>query len=369
MFLEIHMIQSFAPSNLNRDDTNAPKDCEFGGVRRARISSQCIKRALRMHPSFAQTTRVEPGIRTRWMNRLLTEVLTKAGKDPDQAKTVSEAFTTQYCKMDKSHTSVLLYISKEEIDQTVAQLTAKWDDIIASLKDGKNSLIEENAKELFKTLKGRTSAPDIAMFGRMMAEKPDLNIDAACQVAHAISTHRVNMEMDFYTAADDLATSDETGAGMMGTTGFNSACFYRYARIDWQQLLNNLGGEREIACRAVEGFLRAAVAAVPTGKQNSFAAQNPPSLLLAIAREDSQGWSLANAFEKPVAPDREGGLIAPSIRALDAHWGKLVKIYDASNMQAYLLALDAEDQLDSLKTYQVESLEDWINKTIQSLPC
>lgn len=369
MFIEVHLIQSFAPSNLNRDDTNAPKDCEFGGVRRARISSQCIKRALRLHPSFAEATKVEPGIRTRWMNRMLAESLVSAGKDPEQSKAISAAFATQYCKMDKEHTSVLLYVSKDEINTTVAQLTARWDEIISSLKDGKSPVIDEIAKDLFKALKGRTSAPDIAMFGRMMAEKPDLNIDAACQVAHAISTHRVNMDMDFYTAADDLATSDETGAGMMGTTGFNSACFYRYARIDWQQLLANLGGHREIACRAVEGFLRAAIAAVPTGKQNSFAAQNPPSLLLAVARADSQGWSLANAFEKPVSPDREGGLIAPSIRALDAHWGKLVKVYGENGMQAFLLALDGEDQLDSLKKYQVQTLEDWIHKTVQSLPC
>lgn len=369
MFLEIHMIQSFAPSNLNRDDTNAPKDCEFGGVRRARISSQCIKRALRLHPSFAAATNVEPGIRTRWMNRLLAEALVKAGKDPEQAKVVSEAFATQYCKMDKEHTSVLLYVSRDEIDQTVAQLTARWDEIVSNLKDGKSPVIEGIAKDLFKALKGRTSAPDIAMFGRMMAEKPDLNIDAACQVAHAISTHRVNMEMDFYTAADDLPASDKTGAGMMGTTGFNSACFYRYARVDWEQLLANLDGDREIACRAVEGFLRASVAAVPTGKQNSFAAQNPPSLLLAVVREDSQGWSLANAFEKPVTPDREGGLIAPSIRALDAHWGRLVKVYGENGMRAFLLALDGEDQLNSLKRYQVQSLEEWIHKTVQSLPC
>jgi CRISPR system Cascade subunit CasC len=369
MFLEIHIIQSFAPSNLNRDDTNAPKDCEFGGVRRARISSQCIKRALRLHPTFAEAMKVQPGIRTRWMNRMLVQALVSAGKDPEQAKVVSEAFATQYCKMDKEHTSVLLYVSKDEIGQIVAQLNARWDEIISSLKDGKSPVVEAIAKELLRSLKGRTSAPDIAMFGRMMAEKPDLNIDAACQVAHAISTHRVNMEMDFYTAADDLATSDETGAGMMGTTGFNSACFYRYARIDWQQLLSNLGGDREIACRAVEGFLRAAVAAVPTGKQNSFAAQNPPSLLLAVAREESQGWSLANAFEKPVTPDREGGLIAPSVRALDAYWAKLTRAYGNHSMQAFLLALDAEDQLDSLKGYQVQSLEDWVNKTIQSLPC
>lgn len=367
MFIEVHIIQSFSPSNLNRDDTNAPKDCEFGGVRRARISSQCIKRAVRLHPVFAKTTSVEPGVRTRWMNRIISNALQKAGKDPDLSKSVSEAFVSHYCKMDKEHTSVLLYISQAEIDTTTEQLTAKWDEIIASMKDGKNPVIEAIAKDLFKDIKGRTSAPDIAMFGRMMAEKPDLNIDAACQVAHAISTHRVNMEMDFYTAADDMAEED-TGAGMMGTTGFNSACFYRYARIDWDLLVKNLGGDRAAANRTVEAFLRSVVAAVPTGKQNSFAAQNPPSLMMTTVREDGQGWSLANAYERPVQPDRNGGLIAPSIRALDEHWERMAAVYGVDGQKSFVLAVNGTYELEALKKHQVGTLEDWVTKTVQELP-
>ncbi len=368
MFIEVHILQSFSPSNLNRDDTNTPKDCEFGGVRRARISSQCIKRAVRLHPVFAATTQVEPGTRTRWMNRMISNALLKAGKEPELSKLVSEAFVSHYCKMDKEHTSVLLYISKAEVDTTVDQLVSHWDEISTSMKDGNKETIESISKELLKNLKGRTSAPDIAMFGRMMAEKPDLNIDAACQVAHAISTHRVNMEMDFYTAADDMATQEETGAGMMGTTGFNSACFYRYARIDWDLLVQNLDGDREVAGRAVEAFLRAVVAAVPTGKQNSFAAQNPPSLLFTTVREDGQGWSLANAFEKPVQPDRSGGLVEPSTKALDAYWGKLAAAYGAAGQKSFVLAVDGEEELDSLKQFKVGTLEEWVNKTVQALP-
>lgn len=368
MFIEIHIIQSFSPSNLNRDDTNTPKDCEFGGVRRARISSQCIKRAIRLDPVFAKTTSVEPGVRTRWMNRIISNNLQKAGKDPDLSKSISEAFVSQYCKMDKEHTSVLLYISQDEIDTTVAKLTAQWDEIVSSLKDGKSKVVEDIAKDLFKSLKNRTSAPDIAMFGRMMAEKPDLNIDAACQVAHAISTHRVNMELDFYTAADDMAMDEETGAGMMGTTGFNSACFYRYARIDWDLLVKNLGGDRTAANRAVEAFLRAAAVAVPTGKQNSFAAQNPPSLLLTTVREDGQGWSLANAFEKPVRPEFNGGLVSPSIKALDEYWERMAAVYAVNGQKSFLLAVDGATQLEALKQFSVGDLEEWVNKTVQALP-
>lgn len=367
MFIEIHILQNFAPSNLNRDDTGNPKDTEFGGVRRARISSQCIKRAIRNHPVFTQKTAVEPAVRTRWMTRLLVDPLVKAGKDQVQAQTVADAFAVQYSKMEKGHTSVLLYLSRTEIQKMVQDILAKWEDIIAGLKDGKNPLIDALAKDMFKALKDRTSAPDIALFGRMLAEKPELNIDAASQVAHAISTHRVSMDMDFYTAVDDLTRDDEAGAGMMGVTGFNSACFYRYARLDWELLLKNLDGDRNLAEKTVEGFLRAAVAAVPTGKQNSFAAQNPPDFLLAVVRKDGESWSLANAFEKPVKAGRDGGYLAPSLAALDSYWGRLVKAYGSDGVKPIALALDEDAPLSNLKSALVDNREAWIQAIMAGL--
>ena len=285
MFVELHMIQSFAPSNLNRDDTNNPKDCEFGGVRRARISSQCIKRAIRTSPVFAETTEVGIGTRTKRLLGRLREPLVEAGKSVAEATEVLTHFVPLYAskladKDDKDDevkkTAVLLYIGDEELDHIAEALLQEWD----TLSDKKT--MQKLARRLVKEHKGKTSAPDIALFGRMLAEKPVLNLDAACQVAHAISTHPVSMEMDFYTAVDDLAPDEETGAGMMGVTGFNSACFYRYARIDWRQLVANLNDDLMLAKRTVEGFLKASVAAVPTGKQNAFAAHNPPDFLLAV---------------------------------------------------------------------------------------
>jgi CRISPR system Cascade subunit CasC len=220
-----------------------------------------------------------------------------------------------------------------------------------------------------KGQKDWTSAPDIALFGRMLAEKPELGLEAACQVAHAISTHRVTMEMDFYTAVDDLNPEDTAGAGMMGFTGFDSACFYRYARIDWDQLLENLNGDASLARRSVEGFLRAAVAAVPSGKQNSFAANNPPNFLLAVVRRDGMGWSLANAFERPVHSRSDGGLVAPSVAALDAYWDRLCQVYGTDMLlRSAALALDADLPLESLKETQVENLEAWIGAVTQALP-
>lgn len=369
MYIELHLIQNFAPSNLNRDDTNNPKDCEFGGVRRARISSQCIKRAIRQHPAFASATAVEPAHRTRYVTRLLSSALIQAGKPAEQAQAAAAAFAAQFSGLDKKNperNNVLIYISDQEVQAVVAGLLEGWDTTTASLEAGKAPDVNAQAKELFKTLKERTSAPDIAMFGRMLAEKPELNLDAACQVAHALSTHRVSMEMDFFTAVDDLSTDEETGAGMMGVTGFNSACFYRYARLDWDQLLKNLDGDVALARRSVAGFLRAAILAVPTGKQNSFAAQNPPDFALLVTRQDGMSWSLANAFEKPVTNGRQG-LVNGSIAALDRYWGGLQQVY-GGQAQPAVLCLSPEAELANLRPALVENFDTWVNAALSALP-
>ena len=364
MFVEVHAIQSFAPANLNRDDTNNPKDAEFGGVRRARISSQCIKRAIRTHPVFAETTGVDVGTRTKWLVGVLRKQLEEAGKEKDEANEILADFVPRFAsKLDREgvKTVVLLYLSQAEVDSIAQALLDNWD----SLPQDADKL----AKDLVKAHKGQTSAPDIALFGRMLAEKPELGLDAACQVAHALSTHRVTMEMDFYTAVDDLNPEDTAGAGMMGFTGFDSACFYRYARIDWKQLLDNLNGDTALARRTIEGFLRASVAAVPSGKQNSFAANNPPSFLLAVVRQDGMGWSLANAFEKPVYPRGDSGLVAPSVAALDVYWGRLCQVYGTDSLACTAaLALEGDLSLEHLNEDRVETLDAWVEAVTDALP-
>jgi len=369
MFVELHMIQNFAPSNLNRDDTNNPKDCEFGGVRRARISSQCIKRAIRTSPLFAETTEVPIGTRTKRLVERLSKLLIEAGKSEEEAKDVLAEFVPQYAsKLDArddevKKTAVLLYIGDEEMDHVAETLLENWE----QLSD--KGVVKKLARRLVRAHEGHTSAPDIALFGRMLAEKPTLNLDAACQVAHALSTHPVTMEMDFYTAVDDLAPDEETGAGMMGFTGYNSACFYRYARIDWKQLVDNLNGDHDLARRTVEGFLRAAIAAVPTGKQNAFAAQNPPDFLLAVVREDGMGWSLTNAFEKPVRAGHSTGLVGPSVEALDAYWGRLSQVYGTDTMaNVAALPLNPDLSLSYLADDVVEDQEAWIAGVTGALP-
>ncbi len=369
MFIELHMIQNFAPANLNRDDTNNPKDCEFGGARRARISSQCLKRAIRISPVFEDTTRVKIGTRTKWLVKRLSERLVEAGKPEEETIEILSEFVPLYAsKLDKKSkekkkTAVLLYLSDAEMDGLAQALLENWE----QLSDAK--ALKKLVNTLIKAQRGHTSAPDIALFGRMLAEKPELGLEAACQVAHAISTHRITMEMDFYTAVDDLTPDDTAGAGMMGFTGFNSACFYRYARIDWKQLLHNLDGDADLARRTVEGFMRAAVEAVPSGKQNAFAANNPSSFLLAVLREDGMGWSLTNAFERPIRPRRDSGLVAPSVEALDAYWGRLCQVYgDDKLTRVAALSLDPGLLLEHLASDQVETLDEWVQAVTGALP-
>lgn len=350
MIIELHLIQNFAPSCLNRDDTNSPKDCVFGGVRRARISSQCIKRAIRQHfKSGELLNQNEMAVRTKRLVDRLTATLTSEGKDPNAArKAAIAAIQATGIKTDEEKTSYLVYLSEHEIQGLKEQILAHWDTLVLAVaapaeppageekkvrgkakkeKAGALELPEPMKKAIQKIFDGAKAA-DLALFGRMLADLPEKNIDAASQVAHALSTHKIDMEMDFYTAVDDLKPDDSSGADMMGTVEFNSACFYRYAVVDYKKLLSNLGGDAELATRTLRAFLQASAEAIPTGKQNTFAAQNPPSFVMVVAREGGVPWSLANAFEKPVWVP-QGGLVTESIKQLDAYWGRLQKMYGA----------------------------------------
>ncbi len=299
MHVELHLLQNVAPSNLNRDDTNTPKDCEFGGHRRARISSQAFKRAIRLSPVFKDTFQNKLGIRTKALVSRLAACLIEKGKKPEEeAQAIAVGFVEAALskgEIDKTtgvhKTKVLLYLGQDEIKCMGGVVLKKYDELLEAKKkqdaeakagdqEGKKKSkndkgpFQDACKDAAKEFKSNTKAVDIALFGRMMAEHPGASIDAACQVAHAISTNKVSMEMDYYTAVDDLSPEEETGAGMLGFTGFNSSCFYRYATIDLGQLKNNLSGDTDLANKAVETFLRASVSALPTGKQNSMAAHN-----------------------------------------------------------------------------------------------
>lgn len=376
--IEVHLIQNFAPSNLNRDDTGQPKSATFGGFRRARISSQCSKRCARQLWRRGKPASV--GERTKLLKAELTPRLEADGRTAEQIGKALDTFITQlYSKMDGDKTAVLLFVSKDEIVEAQRLINQHWERLSVGTQ-----LESSDAKAAATALgKAKTSA-DIALFGRMLAEQPGRNTDGACQVAHPISTHRVDMEMDFYTAVDDLNPEEETGAGMMGVVGFNSACYYRYALVDRDQLARNLArktsrkdgkwtddltaDDYSEADNVIKAFLDAMVYAIPTGKQNSFAAQNLPSFGLFVSRQGGVPISLANAFAKPVRPMKDDDdLVGLSVAELTKHWDALKKVYGAQGVQATAcFHIEQEGRLNELSGSVKESVEKAINAVMEA---
>jgi len=352
MIIELHIIQNFAPSNLNRDDSNAPKDCEFGGYRRARISSQCIKRSVRRHPAFAEAVKKgggDVGVRTKRIKKRMEEIFTGTyGKAPDEAeKTAIAVIELLGLKLsDADKTEYLLYLGENEVSEIAKLAIAAWDvfqkgdsgkekgkkkkdstpDELKKVQSDLIAVVSKSRKE------ARSYAADIALFGRMIADNKNMSVDAACQVAHAISTHKVDMEMDYFTAIDDLLPGEDTGSDMIGTVEFNSSCFYRYSLIDIKKLGANLGFNEDLLKAVVLGYLEATIKAIPTGKQNSMAAQNPAGYVCVVVKKDGFPWSLANAFQMPVAASREDSIEERSISALLDYYDRLVKIYGGSSI-------------------------------------
>jgi len=367
--IEVHLIQNFAPSNLNRDDTGQPKSATFGGFRRARISSQCSKRSTRQLWRAGGTSSV--GERTKLLKSELTPRLRGVGRTDEQIGMAVNTFLGQfYSKMDGDKTKVLLFVSKDETAKAERLIKQHWE----RLSTG--TLLEAaDAKATVTALDKAKMSADIALFGRMLAEQPGRNTDGACQVAHPISTHKVDMEMDFYTAVDDLNPEEETGAGMMGVVGFNSACYYRYALVDRDQLARNLARKTERkkgewseklteddyaeADKVIKAFLEAMVYAIPTGKQNSFAAQNLPSFGLFVKRQGGVPISLANAFAKPIRPTKDDDdVVGLSIAALTQHWDATQRVYGAQGVTATsCFHLQQDDRLNGLKDCKEESVE------------
>jgi CRISPR system Cascade subunit CasC len=353
MKIEIHLLQNFAPSCLNRDDTNTPKECEFGGVRRARVSSQSFKRAIREH--FRKENAAIVGERTK---ALKTEILKHL---PDADPKTLESVLSNLASVDSKRpdeTNVLVFIGQNEIAALVECV--------------KGNITDKKAIE--KAIKEARTSVDVALFGRMLAEAPNLNIDASCQVAHAISTHAAQLEMDFFTAVDDLNPREDVGAGMLGYTGYNSACLYRYALLDTVQLAKNLGIKTDdpLLKEAVEAFLRAFVLAEPSAKQNSMAAHNLPSFGLLVSREKGTPVSLANAFCKPV-PLRKNDLIGGSVAEFVKYQKRLSNVYGTFEGATMALWHDLENDenldknLGDLKSVNEPSLQKSIAKIMGTL--
>ncbi|MBL8754833.1 MAG: type I-E CRISPR-associated protein Cas7/Cse4/CasC [Planctomycetes bacterium] len=363
--IELHILQNFAPSNLNRDDTGAPKDCEFGGHRRARISSQCFKRAIR--EAFKVGGEVDAsmlGARTKRLVEQVAEALVAEGHtDNDSIAAATAAVEGAGFGVkgaEENHkTEYLLFLPMRAIQDIAKLLHENWPAIAQVVESGKGKPENDDkpkkqgakkaqakaefpkdlGKRIAEVMKNATKTPDIALFGRMIADDPSWNVEAACQVAQAISTNRMAMDFDFFTAVDDLRSADTTGSDMMGTVQFSSGCFYRYLVVDCAALRTNLG-DGDMLEPSLRGFLRAAIEAIPTGKQNSMAAHNPPSYVLAIVRSGGAPVSLANAFLKPARPREDSDLVDVSIAALENYFASVKGMSGSRHLQKCISVAD-----------------------------
>jgi CRISPR system Cascade subunit CasC len=380
--IDIHALQNFAPSNLNRDDTGAPKDALFGGTRRARVSSQCLKRAVRQH--FVELVEQnalasdDVAVRTKRILDALTKSLVVKGRsEPEASDKVRLALAAMELTVKEDGKSeYLLFLGQREVTSIADIIDEKWGSIAASdttpaegKKPGKaKKQAAQNAdpelkKALDKVFNGG-KAVDVALFGRMLADMPEKNQNAACQVAHAISTHSVEREFDFYTAVDDLKPEDSAGADMMGTVEFNSACFYRYAAVDWDKLLSNLQNDTELANKGIRAFLEGFVVAEPTGKQNTFAAHNPPEFVAVSVRRNTAPRNFANAFETAIRVKKDESLTRKSAEAL-VNKAKVLQSAFGGNEKTWVLNL-TDAKLDGFGN-SAASLQELLDGVLASI--
>ncbi|MEV7782974.1 type I-E CRISPR-associated protein Cas7/Cse4/CasC [Kitasatospora sp. NPDC088351] len=328
LYIDVHILQTVPPANLNRDDNGNPKEAYFGGKRRSRVSSQAWKRATRMH--FAESRDEEDlGTRTKRIAAQLAKRLAQRTQiTADDAQRIVGALLKPMgiaAGKKAGDTAYLLFFGRRQLENIVDLVAGTATDL-AALDDKQ---LDEAVKDLPVREQLQTGHPaDVALFGRMVADIPGLNVDAATQVAHAISTHATELEFDYYTAVDDENTADETGAGMIGTIGFNSATLYRYATVGLHQLVDNLG-EDKAAVDAIDLFVDSFARSMPTGYGNSFAHRTRPSLVAVVVRTD-QPVNLVSAYEKAV-PTGEGIVAASASRLAEeftvatSQWGDTPK--------------------------------------------
>jgi CRISPR system Cascade subunit CasC len=336
--IELHILQSFPVSCLNRDDVGAPKTATFGGAARARISSQCLKRAIRLHAKEL-CPELFKGERSKLIVQPIAEAAQRHGAPAEKAQEVSKKFCDELATFDESafknkgilKVKTLMFLSPSEREEIGKELAV----ILKETKD---------AKALGKKIKSAASkvqeaklkdAADIAIFGRMVATDHSLTVEGAAMFSHALSTHRADNDIDFYTAVDDRQREDPTveeedraGSGMMGTLEFTSAVYYRYVGLNLGLLRDDshLGAlSAEDRRKVVDAFLRATILAVPGARKNSMNANTFPALVLGLVKDNGQPLQLVNAFEKPVSS--KNGLMDASIAALKEHHEQLKKTW------------------------------------------
>lgn len=335
-FIQLHLLTSYPPANLNRDDLGRPKTAVMGGVQRLRISSQSLKRAWRTSELFEEALAGHIGTRTKEMGSKVFSDLTNAGIEKKQAEEWTMAIVSQFGKLKAKSMEIeqLAHFSPEEIHD-IETLT--------------QTLIKENrqpTEEDLKLLRKNHQSVDIALFGRMLASSPAYNIEAACQVAHAITVHKVAVEDDYFTAVDDLnAGKEDMGAAHIGETEFAAGLFYLYICINRSLLLENLENDEALAAKTLRALTEATATIAPTGKQNSFASRAYASYILA-EKGRRQPLSLSVAFLNPVTGT---DMLSEAITSLKSTQDKMDKVYGQVSETSYTLnAVTGEGSLTEL---------------------
>lgn len=322
LYVDFHILQTVPPSCINRDDTGSPKTAVYGGVLRARVSSQAWKHAMRA--AFAENAQLDVGKRTKKAAELVKEQILVL--DPEQKKAdkmAKEALKYVGIKSDdKKGTDALIFISS-------AQAKA-----LAELVVGGCTKDEEYEEALIKN-----PSADMVLFGRMVAQKASLKYDAAAQVAHSISTHAVQNEYDYFTAVDDCQVEDNAGAGHLGTVEYNSSTLYRYATVNVMELAGQLGAAQ--TAETVRAFGEAFLFSMPTGKQNTFANRTLPDAVYVTLRED-QPVNLCGAFERAV-PRSVQGYAAPSKAALAQYAQQMYSSFAEAPAQSFTVGSGLEE--------------------------
>ena len=322
LYVDFHILQTVPPSCINRDDTGSPKTAVYGGVLRARVSSQAWKHAMRA--AFAENAQLDVGKRTKKAAELVKEQILVL--DPEQKKAdkmAKEALKYVGIKSDdKKGTDALIFISS-------AQAKA-----LAELVVGGCTKDEEYEEALIEN-----PSADMVLFGRMVAQKASLKYDAAAQVAHSISTHAVQNEYDYFTAVDDCQAEDNAGAGHLGTVEYNSSTLYRYATVNVMELAGKLGATQ--TAETVRAFGEAFLFSMPTGKQNTFANRTLPDAVYVTLRED-QPVNLCGAFERAV-PRSAQGYAAPSKAALAQYAQQMYSSFAEAPAQSFTVGSGLEE--------------------------
>jgi CRISPR system Cascade subunit CasC len=329
VFVDIHVIQSLPPSCANRDDTGSPKTAMYGGVRRARISSQSWKHAMReMFKEYFSESELSERTK-KIVEKVADQICTLFNTGKEDAMTLAEKIINQAGVSTKDSEAKALFFMSSKQAENLARMALL--DPLPGKKDVQAAL---NAGK----------GVDIALFGRMVADDPVLNTDASAQVAHAISTHKVENEYDYYTAMDDRSPEDQAGAGMIGTIEFNSSTLYRYATVAAHELKNNLG-DVDAVKKAIKEFIRAFVCSMPTGKLNTFANGTPPYAAMVAFRRD-QPVNLAGAFESPVKAG-EGGYQENSAKTLAEYANYVYDNFYSKPVKTFISAIGNEfEELD-----------------------